>query len=758
MTTFSHSARTGLVVVVLRMTAAVLIMAAPAAAAAIEGAAALKQAAEGETPWQISAKKILYNHNTGVYTATGDVRIVKDGKTLTGDLIQYNQATMDSLAIGNVRLMAGGDTLRGDEIQLNLATGNGVIRHGTVFIEKNHFFIQGDEIRKTGENAYELKNASLTSCDGDRPAWRITGQDLDVTIEKYGWLKNAAFRVKDWPVLYVPYLVFPVKIKRQTGLLTPQVGFSSRNGFEITQPLYWAVSQDADATFYYHHIHERGEKFGGEYRYTLSRRDQGTLMLDWLDDRQSDDGTGDWGYPDDPWVRTNTDRYWFRSKIDQSLPGAVKATLDLDVVSDQDYLHEFSDGYTGFEESRKYFNRRFGRDLDDENDPVRENALSFSRTWTQYSLNAGMRWYDDVVKRRQESVDPTLQQLPGVTFDALRQPVLNNRFLVGMDAGYTHFYRQDGDTGQRVDVHPRLYMPLHFRNYASFEPSVGFRQTAWFTDLEALDATDAGADPAYNDYRHREIYDLAADLSTDLFQVFQVQSKNVEKIKHTITPKLAYSYIPDTDQSDFPVFTEEDRIDPENRMTFSLTQFLISKSHVSTPASATGPVHLPGAAADPYHQFLRFLLSQSYDFQPPDASADDPFAPLYGELDIEPAGFLTLHGDAEWCHDLGKFVSNNVNTRLNNARGDYLMVEHRYSRDRIQSVSLGGFGGLTRRISVFGNYERNIETGKSIETLVGCRYQAQCWSLALSYKNEINDRKIGFMIGLAGLAEMGSDF
>lgn len=767
---FRNHIQKGQTALLLLFVVIVVLLVQPGLAGAFQGVDTYKKQANTNTPWNISAQKIIYNHKTNVYTATGDVRIIKDGKTLTGDLIQYNQTTMEAFAARNVMLTAGKDTVQGDEIQINLQTGTGVIRKGIIFIEKNHFIIKGDEIVKAGENTYGIKNASLTSCDGERPAWRITGQNLDVTVEKYGWVKNAAFRIKDVPVLYIPYLVFPVKIKRQSGLLTPQIGFSSRNGFELTQPLYWAINQSSDATLFYHHLQERGEKIGGEYRYTLSRRSKGTVMMDSLNDRQTDDGTGDWGYSGDPWLRTNSDRYWFRTKLDQALPGDVKASLDLDIVSDQDYLHEFSDGYTGFDATKKYFNSQFGRDIDDENESIRENALTFSRIWTQYSVNAEMLWYDDVVKRRQESKDDTLQQLPGITFDALKQPLFNDHLLAGMASEYSNFFRQDGDTGQKIDIHPRLYLPLHYQHYFTFEPSAGFRQTAWYTDPEALDTTDDSPAPAYNNYQHRELYDLKADLSTDLFQVFQVQGKTVDKIKHTITPRFEHSYIPKADQSEYPQFTATDRVEAENLTTFSLTNFLISKRQprkpVSTDLLKTVPKITPDS--DPYHQFLRFLLAQSYDFRKTDDPGEKPFTPLYAELDIEPARFLTLHADSEYSHDLGRFVSHNVNARLTTESGDYLVVEHRYGREDpldfpsdqaaedIHSIYVGCLTGITKSTRLFGNYERNIDTGKTIETMIGCQYQAQCWSIALSYQHEINDRKIGFMIGLSGLAEIGS--
>ncbi|RJP92564.1 MAG: LPS-assembly protein LptD [Desulfobacteraceae bacterium] len=768
MSAFRHHIQAGLRTLLLIIISFALFLAPPLPVNAFEGADTLKKTSNTGAPWRISAQKISYNQKTSIYTATGDVRIVKDGKTLTGDFIQYNQNTQEAFATGNVLLAAGADTLRGDEIQINLQTGTGVIRQGKIFIEKNHFIIKGDEIHKTGENTYEIKNASITTCDGEIPAWRLTGQDLDVTIEEYGWVKNAAFRIKNMPVLYLPYMVFPVKTKRQSGLLAPQMGFSSENGIEVTQPFYWAINQSSDATFYYNHIQNRGEKLGGEYRYTLSRQSKGTLMFDGLDDRHTDDGTGDWGYPGDPWLRTNSDRYWFRTKISQALPYNVKSALDLDIVSDQDYLQDFLDGYTGYDESKKYFNKQFGRDIDDENQPVRKNTLKFTRIWTQYSVNAEALWYDDVVSRRQGLTDTSLQQLPGVTFDALRQPILNDRFLVGMNSGYSNFYRKDGDVGQRIEAYPRLYLPLRYQNYFTFVPSAGFRQTAWYTDPEVLDQTDATPDTSYNDYRHRETYDLQADLSTDLFQVFEVQSETIDKIKHTITPRLEHSYVPDDDQTEYPFFNDMDSIDPENLMTFSLTNFLISRRPDPKPKPAGSPSKTfeTSKYSDPYHEFLRFQLAQSYDFIKAGEPGEKPFIPLYAELDFEPAKLLTLHADSEWSHDIGEFVSHNLHARLNSTRGDQLRVEHRYSQDEeqiqdqeqdhIQSITLGWLAKITQSTGLFGHYERNIETGKSIETLVGCHYQAQCWSVALSYKNETNDRKIGFMIGLNGLSEIGS--
>ena len=59
-----------------------------------------------------------------------------------------------------------------------------------------------------------------------------------------------------------------------------------------------------------------------------------------------------------------------------------RGRLDLDWVSDQDYLTEFRQGLTGFEETRDYYRDKFGRDIDDFNDPVRTNQAVVNKNWS----------------------------------------------------------------------------------------------------------------------------------------------------------------------------------------------------------------------------------------------------------------------------------------------------------------------------------------------------------------------------------------
>jgi LPS-assembly protein len=704
-------------------------------------------------PWRITADRLTYDKAEKIYTATGGVIIEKGGTKLYADSVRFNQTTMQARASGNVQLLTRGDRLTGSRMVLNLNNRTGTVSDGLIFIEKKNFYIRGDKIQKTGKDHYTIDRGSLTSCNQEVPDWQVSGRDLSVDIEGYGSVRHAALWAKKLPVAYLPYFIFPVKRNRQSGFLVPEIGYSDRNGIEFIQPYYWVIRRSCDATFYYHHIQNRGEKLGGEFRYRLSPESHGAVMFDGMEDRKTDDAesaNAEWGYGDDRYLRPNSGRYWFRMKADQALAYEMDAWLDLDIVSDQDYLREFEDGYTGYEDTNDYFESEFGRDLDDNDDPVRENRAHLQKIWPRYSFNADLLWYDNVIKRRQAETDDTLQQLPALTFDALKQPIRTTPLFFRSDTEYAYFFRQDGISGHRLDIRPRLFLPLRADPFFTFEPSAGIRQTAWFEDPPAMETETSDNE---NDYQHRELYDLKAVLSTDLYRIYNSQSSDARPFKHTIIPELAYEYIPDTDQSEYPDFDSIDRIEAVNQITFSLTHLLTAK-YFTGPDSKDDVS--PELADTRYNRFFRFLIEQTYDFNKENQADAEPFTPLYAEMDITPVRVLNLHAEAEWSHEAEKLLSHLLSARLRSQRGDHLELEYRYFRDTRQSIDLTASIALTDRIRISGEYERNLDESADIEKSLEALYRSQCWSIAVGYSDDETDRRFSGMIRLHGLGEVGN--
>ncbi len=706
-----------------------------------------------KAPWHIVADEIWYDDKADLYIAKGNAVITKTGKKLSADYVRFDQKTMKAFAEGDVVMIVGEDIMLADKVEIDMEAETGTLYNGTIFLEENHYYIRGDKIQKVGKDSYTANQASISTCDGDTPAWKITGRNLKITIEGYGYTSHAALWAKNVPVFYAPFLFFPVKTKRQSGLLPPQFGYSERKGEEYIQPFYWAINESSDATFYLYHMGRRGEQMGLEYRYVLEEGSKGTSMLDYLEDRQIDDGTpgsSDWGYDEDNVLRPNSDRYWFRTKNDMALPYGFLAMLDLDIVSDQDYLEEFSGRYNGFDSTKEYFIEEFGRDIDEYDDSVRLNRLNINRSWTAYSLNAEVRWYDNVVNRRQEETDNTLQRLPVIEFDGSKQMLFSSPFYFDLDSEYDYFYREDGARGHRVDTHPRIYLPLSFRTYFNFEPSVGVRETVWYFDKEEYS-------PSEEQTLDRTIYDVKLDLSSDIYNIYGGVGSRIEKIKHNVRPQVVYDYIPDKNQRDLPRFDALDRIGKANVITYSISNLFTSRSKADHNEEGALTAENERFFGYNYNQFLRFKLEQNYDFNKKKENDPEPFSPILGELDITPGKYVRVDADAQWSHYDRDFRSRNIAVTLWDDREDRLFVEHRYTIDKQETIYSELSLTLTDRLTAYGDFERNILGGIDIKQSVGFLYTSQCWSFDFRYVDEGDDQRYEFMINLFGIAEIGQN-
>jgi LPS-assembly protein len=750
---------------------------------------------EADAPWEISADTIAYLEEN-VVIAEGNVIISKGDQKITADRVRFDDNTKKAWGEGNVMVVDGSDVLTGERMEINLKTGTGTVHDGHLFIYESNFHIRGNWVEKVGPQTFHARRAQITACDREDPDWRFTGTNIKTTLEGYasGW--NGVLWLWKIPVLYTPYLVVPVKTDRQTGFLLPHFGLSDRLGFEYQQPFFWAINDSTDATFYYHYLTERGNKLGAELRFVFTPAAYGAVMYDFLSDRCVEDGspeaTNDCGYTFDNYKRTNQDRYWFRMKHDQGeLPLGFSAKLDLDYVSDQDYLFDFKSGVNGFEATDEFFEEFFGRDIDDFNDTTRVNKFNLNRRWLHYNLDAGVIWTDDVIARLYGEKDLTVQQLPSITLDGLKQQVFQTPLYYSLESGYERFWRQDGDESrnitalQRGDIYPRLFWPMRARYFFTLEPSVGARYTYW-----NVDDYEPGFEEEESQF-DRTIYDASVTWASEVYRVYDIWGETVERIKHSIRPRIIYDYIPEEEQDELPYFSTIDRINPRDEVTYSLVSLFTSKLirgrddqrlsaidvtrkdqddtlsqgqtiDADTAMGAVGTSPAEGDKQYDYHEFLRLELSQTYDFfEASDDEIEDPepLSPVYGEIRFNPAYYLGLIADMDWDTDEGQDIDRSLAVALQNRRRDYLTFRHRVRRENEATEFEEGRETIetflrlqiTRGLSGHATYQYDFIEDEQTLLGFGLLYESQCWSVGVNYREEFEDQRYTFMIGLLGI-------
>ncbi len=719
-------------------------------------------------PWHLEANEITYDEKTDEYTASGNVLIYKATIKLMADYIRFDHKNMKAYARGDVVLTNGEDILNGTSMEIDLVKQTGSVEDGYLYLKENNYQIAGDVIKKIGPSTYTIDKATITTCDGETPDWKITGKKVKIREDGQGTAQHAVLWARNVPMLYTPYFYYPARKKRQTGFLMPKGGTSDRWGIYYNQPFFWAISKSTDATFYTNYMDYRGVKYGTEFRYYLAEHSKGTWMADGFTDLKKDDGTGDsskrWGFDDGDQdiLRQNRSRYWLRGSHFQQLPADITAQLDVDLVSDQDYTRSFKGGYMGWQESKKYFEENFSRDLNDFNDPIRTNRLNFNKIWSSYSLNVQTRYNLDSTIRNSHADDTTLQQLPLINLDAIKQRISTSPFFYNLNSHYIYYWRREGDRTQRLNAHPRLYLPFNLRSYISIEPSVGLQGTVWRVDRKEFGPKD-------KKFYHRGLYDTKLDLFSEVHRVFRLQGKTLDAIKHTIRPQVIHEYTPKVDQKDLPNFDSIDRIAKKNLLTYSLTNTLTSKSRkkgsfgVSRRQDQDQSAVIDSLSDYSYNDFVRLALTQSYNFTKRNTKLfRRPFSPIRAKLDFFPGKYISVDADSLWSVYDWKFLSHNVALNLWDNRGDRLFVEYRYT-DNSKEINLNSTDSvstrlrlkITDRLTTFGEYEYNFKTYEQVHAGGGLSYKAQCWSIDTFLTKKPHNLEFSIQINLFGLGGFG---
>jgi len=210
----------------------------------------------------------------GIYTARGNVRVEREDAVLQANELTHDRKTGKISLKGNVSYEDPEITIKAESGEFDFEDDTGTLYEAYAFIKKDNYHIEAKELRRLSRWRYRLKKASFTTCDAPylavgraRPEWCIRSRDADIIVGDRAALKHISLSVKGVPVLYAPYIWAPVLIERKTGLLLPDVGYSSTKGGYWRQPFFWAISENRDATFYLDVYTKRGFGQALEYRY-----------------------------------------------------------------------------------------------------------------------------------------------------------------------------------------------------------------------------------------------------------------------------------------------------------------------------------------------------------------------------------------------------------------------------------------------------------------------------------------------------------
>ncbi|MGJ4729985.1 LPS-assembly protein LptD [Luteimonas sp. SDU101] len=677
----------------------------------------------------------------GVYNVTGNVTLRRGDQFLGTDNIEFSQETGTYTATGNVRYQDSGmrvvaERLEGDQnndshridnvrYQLTERRGNG-----------------GAERIEMQQSTGRMFGSTYSSCPPSQRWWELRAQRIDIdTAEGTGVARNATLRVGKVPLLYIPWVAFPIDDRRRTGLLYPSIGLSSRNGFDWRQPVYFNLAPNYDLTLTPRWMSNRGLQLGTEFRY-LTERGGGVVDLQVLpsDDltwRERPDEIADPRIPPENYREEN--RGMFNYSAFQNLDGTWQARANLYWLSDPRWIEDASSNAEGMSAYSLTSNLGiYGR----------------SRYWNA-GLMADYQHLADYTLREQQL---PYNRLPRAYF-RWEQPF--GRFLAGADTEAVRFNHVESALkagGVRVDLKPWISMPLEGASWY-VTPTLAWRYTAYRLDEEFANRSPSRSQP---------IGSVDAGLSFERDTRFRGES-----FLHTLEPRLFYLNSPYREQDDMPLFDTRpmtfswgqlfrdnrysgaDRQGDANQLTMALTTRLIRESDGREKLSASiGQIR--------YFEDARVTLGGEVPVEKGSSSwvADANYA-------INDR--WTLGASYQWNPASRREDLASVRTRYLVGDDGIINLSYRYRRnvrnqsDLLEQVDFSFLYPINQTWSLVGRYYYSLLDNQVIEGIAGVQWESCCIAARLvgrryvrNTRGEMND-SIQLEIELKGLGSAGPD-
>jgi len=737
--------------------------------------------APGGRPVEIHADSVQLDSRRALYEARGAVEIRQGDRVLHADWVVFNERTGRAVASGRVVLEQPGERLTAQFLEFDVYQLEGVVFEAELDSPGGGFRIAGAEIARTGPNTYRVRDGVFTTCDCPEPGrdpWRITAGEAEIELGGYGTARNTTLDVLEVPVLWLPWMLYPFKTERQTGLLLPELHIGRRSGVDVGLPFFWAARPGLNVTLTPRWLSKRGPKGDAELEYVLGRRSTGRLAGSFLHDQKIE--------PDTPETPFGADRWSLEGKQDLHLPEAVRLKADFAFASDNDYPFDFPEleefRRDRFLESRAVASRGFG--------PA-----------GRFGADVRALFADDLQNPEDRDRDRfLLQRLPSVELAALSAPLPGAPFLVpALDVDYAHFWRrgdprgarqvqgapvvgadplfvdtgndavagngiavggsdffeadgafQEGeplaDRGNRLDLWPRLGVPLRLFDLFELRGEAGWRETLYATEEQS--------------FARRGFFTGLAELRTSLRRDFGAAV-------HVLEPGLSWALLSDARQGGNPLFVPATAVPQERVRQLELHNVLADPAdrveHLHALTYGLGNrFYRPGGPAVGPVLLADFALSNQFDL------GEQEFRALFLDGRVYPLSRTRLRFNLGFDPREVVISEGLADLTWSSRRGDSASLGYRYLRRvpaffedfdprsdrfddfrnlrRVSQVDVNGRLVLTERWSVTYAVGYSFEDSFLIRNRGSIEYfsRCRCWAAGVVASD---DRARGFVIG-----------
>ncbi|HTP39465.1 MAG TPA: LPS assembly protein LptD [Steroidobacteraceae bacterium] len=572
-------------------------------------------------------------------------------------------------------------------------------------------------VRLNAQNVVRLDQATFTTCPEGETDWELEAREIKLdTDANLGTAKHAKVVFHHVPILYLPWISFPLSSERQSGFLFPSLRSSTRGGVGLSEPYYLNLAPNYDLTLEPTWYARRGASLSTEFRFlgdhNSAELDTTLLPHDRVIDRRRSD-------------LKFTDRL--------QLPAGWRIDVNAEDVSDPTYLEDFGDGTQV--SSTPFLPRQA-------NLSYRDDVWQFDAELLDFQT------LDSTLA----AVDHPYIESPRLTASALWGLGAARILQWGFDAESVNFTRATGVAAWRTDLKPQLG--------ADFEGAGYFLRPNAEWELTRYELRDNDAATPEDATRSLPI------LTVDSGLQFERLAGGRGQRSVTLEPRLMYIYIPYRDQSQLPVFDTApadvnpielfqanryvgtDRIGDANEIVAGLT------THMFSTASGT--------------RYLSATFGESFQLEAPRVSLPDEqletqrHSNLIGQIDL--TGFYHWNVQTSLAWNTAEERTDKAQIALQYRPADDKVVNlaYRFQRDQTEQADASLAWPVAKRWDLYGRAVYSLRDHTSIEDFAGFQYRGACWGVRLLGRRSVSTRTgehdtgIYLQLELNGLSSVGT--
>ena len=629
----------------------------------------------------------MSQQNESIAYFSGQVELTRPAQVLLADELTMNNVTEQVKASGNVTFESDTSQLRTEFMTMNQKDQSAYFTTSSFTLSEQHVRGTANEVIQFSSSLSRYKKIQYTTCDPGNSNWHLTADQLDINQESgLGTAQHATVYIQDLPVLYLPYLQFPIDDRRMSGILAPTIGSSTDSGDIISIDVYWNIAPNLDATITPIWYGKRGLQINTENRY-LFKHHTGQLYLSLIDDQKKNDNRS------------------FQKWLHQANLGSnITADIALRHVSDDTFFDDF-------------------KSLDDIDDNVThlEQQILLSHSTKLWKSNLLLQTYQTPGTTKQP-----YSQLPKLTVNS-RFKKFDNGVQFNTINEWVRFDHESNIVGDRTHLLPYLSWNQSDSWYF-FKPKLEYA----FSDYQ-LDNNNLGDNSI-----QREI----PIFSLDTGLLFDREMNTESNWTQTLEPRLYFLRTPYENQSHIPVFNSallsnsynnffksnrfsgSDRIGDANQISLGIgTRFLDNDSGAQLLYSRIGQIF--------YANDRRVQISGNKPLTLPNSN-------IITETTVNPNRNLSINTKLVY-EQTTKEISEKTLSVHYLKDGFAANLEYFFDDTVLEQAAISMVYPINPRWTMVAKYSESILFNKPDENLLGVNYESCCWGIKMLASQTSND-------------------